>query len=245
MPETESEQDDWTNSADPVATFPPPSVQIDDVNDLETWAQMDPPGWRRIKAAVKGGSAIETEAGHEYAASLVSYPSLLEAANGFQQAYNLLHWLETFISLHAHAIAGEEKAWQGTAAEAFLAKMDYLSKFLGNQAERLLGGDGMPGTASVPHQLMMNASYLKWAQEQIDYLDVAWAQIAAADGANHTDGGNVAISSTRFARPMTDQMLQVAQTLAKQYARLNYGSVSVPEGDGSPGAGDLPTEPPT
>ncbi|WP_431923525.1 hypothetical protein [Micromonospora wenchangensis] len=238
MADTDAE--DWTNSVDKPATFPPPNTSVEDVNDLETWARMDPPGWRRIKAVIKGGSAIESDAGREYAASLVNPQSLIDAANAFQEAYNLLHWLETFVSVHSHAIAGEEKPWQGTAARAFLAKMDYLGDFLGSQAERLLGGAGMPETSGVPYQLMLNASYLKWAQEQVDHLDVAWAQIAAADGANHTDGGNVAISSTRFARPMTDQMLQVAQTLAKQYARLRYGSVSGPDGDGS-----LVPEPPT
>ncbi|MFG1918542.1 hypothetical protein [Micromonospora sp. NPDC048898] len=230
----------WGHSADPVATFPPLAVSTENVNDLETWARMDPPGWRRIKAAVTGGSAIESEAGYAYAATLVSYPSLIEAANSFQQTYNLLQWLETFVNLHAHAIAGEEKPWQGKAAQAFLAKMDYLSEFLGRQADRLLGGAGMPDSVSVPYELMMSGSYLKWAQEQINYLDVEWAKIAAANKANLTDGGNVAISSTPYARPMTDQMLQVALELAKQYSRLSYDAVSAPDGDGSP----APTPPP-
>ncbi|MEU1755723.1 hypothetical protein ABZ436_24125 [Micromonospora matsumotoense] len=244
-------EEEWSHSADPMATFPPTNVQIDDLDDLERWARMDPPGWRRIKAAVNGGSAIESEAGHTYAATLVNYQTLIEAANAFQRSYNLLHWLETFVSVHAAAIAGEGKPWQGKAAKAFLAKMDYFSRYLGEQADRLLGGDGVPGSASVPQQLMMSGSYLKWAQEQLDYLDVEWAKIAAAHEANHTAGGNVAISSTPYARPMTDQMLQVAQVLAKQYAQFNFGSVSAPEGDGSLGPGDptrpkdLPTEPPT
>ncbi|WP_033346210.1 hypothetical protein [Catenuloplanes japonicus] len=225
--------EEWTDSRDAKGTYPPSDVDVKDENDLSTWAAEDPPGWRKIKAAVTGGSAIENQDGRDYAAGLVDQNTLVDAASAFQQAYDTFSYLERTIRDGAAAIAGEGRAWKGPAADAFLAKMENLADQFGNQAERIAGGTGMADSASVMNQLMTSARYLGWAKQQLQHLDSAWAALAAADGQPKTESGNIAISKSKYARPMTNQMLSVANTLAGQYV-ITYSSVSPPGGTGEP-----------
>ncbi|WP_307934583.1 hypothetical protein [Salinispora arenicola] len=229
MPE---EKDEWSHVAEEEATFVPPTIDTSDLYDYRTWAQEER-GWRKLLAAVNGGAAIATADGEALAARLVSPQSVMDAGVAFQHAYDTLNWLEQFVRDQSQAIAGEDRAWQGEAADAFLAKMTYFADYIGAQAERIAGGDGTGGVNSVPNQLYKSANYFAWAQSTMKYLDRSWATIAAQNGVGSNDHDMVAISGTKFEKPMTEQMLQVVDTLATQYD-FTYSSVTPPDGDGEP-----------
>ncbi|MCN0179566.1 hypothetical protein [Salinispora arenicola] len=229
MPE---EKDEWSHVAEEEATFVPPTIDTSDLYDYRTWAQEER-GWRKLLAAVNGGAAIATADGEALAARLVSPQSVMDAGVAFQHAYDTLNWLEQFVRDQSQAIAGEDRAWQGEAADAFLAKMTYFADYIGAQAERIAGGDGTGGVNSVPNQLYKSANYFAWAQSTMKYLDRSWATIAAQNGVGSNDHDMVAISGTKFEQPMTEQMLQVVDTLATQYD-FTYSSVTPPDGDGEP-----------
>ncbi|MGA5300898.1 hypothetical protein ACPCHT_13275 [Nucisporomicrobium flavum] len=231
MPE-DPKKENWQRDVDPSATFMQEQIDVSDLEDYKKWVHEDPPGWRKIKASVYGGAALGNDDARALAKSLVDPQSLADASGAFQLAYQTLSWLENMLRDHSHAIAGKDKAWQGPAADAFLAKMDWFAEFLGNQAEHIAGADGTNGTQSVPNQLWNSARYLAWAQDAINHIDVAWAQIASADGAP-TGSNGVAISKTRFAKPMTEQMAQVVDQLATQY-QMTYSAVTPPTGTGDP-----------
>ncbi|GIL27949.1 WXG100 family type VII secretion target [Actinocatenispora comari] len=216
-------------------TYPPADIDVNNTNDLEQWASGDGYSWRKIESAIVGGAAMVTADDAAYAAGLVSPQSIMDTSGAFQTAMDSLTWLETFIDQQTDAIAGDGKSWQGAAADAFRAKMKILSKWAGRQAERLSGGAGMGSSESLPNQLAKDANYLAWAQQTIQYLDRAWATIASNHGTGDTgddDGNLVTISSTKYAKPMIKQMLQVAETLADQYTatvpKVNSGGLDEP-----------------
>ncbi|BCJ35635.1 hypothetical protein Athai_31380 [Actinocatenispora thailandica] len=215
-------------------TYPPTDIDVSNTNDLEQWASGDGYSWRKIEAAIVGGAAMVTSDDAAYAASLVSPQSIMDTAGAFQTAMDALTWLETFIDQQTDAIAGDGKSWQGDAADAFRAKMKTLSKWAGRQAERLSGGAGMGSSASLPNQLTTDANYLAWAQQTIQYLDRAWATIASNHGTDSNSDDLVTISSSKYAKPMIKQMLQVAETLADQYTatvpKVDSGGMDDPPG---------------
>ncbi len=133
MPE-DPKKENWQRDVDPAATFMQEQIDVSDLEDYKKWVHEDPPGWRKIKASVYGGAALANDDARALAKSLVDPQSLADASGAFNLAYQTLGWLENIIRDHSHAIAGEGKAWQGPAADAFLAKMDYFAEFLGSQA---------------------------------------------------------------------------------------------------------------
>ncbi|SCE98112.1 collagen, type I/II/III/V/XI/XXIV/XXVII, alpha [Micromonospora haikouensis] len=231
MADNNSDPDaDWKRpNIDPDAVFGSTAATAKDLNDYVDWANSDPPQWKKLKASVVGVSATAISGAEKtaIASGIVDAQSLADAYGAFQYAYELLSWLESFIYDQAHAIAGEDRAWAGVAAEAFLAKMQLFADYLGANAERIAGGGGSGGTGSVPDQLWNSANYLAWAQNAMETIDVGWAEIAKANGAGVTDTGLVAISSTEYVKPMTAQMFEVVDTLAGQY-QLTYGRVVPP-----------------
>ncbi|BCJ52703.1 hypothetical protein Asp14428_41780 [Actinoplanes sp. NBRC 14428] len=236
--------ENWQNPVDPKATFRQAKIDVGDLEDYKKWVQEG--AWRKLKASVNGGSALSSQEARDYAASLVVAQSLADASGAFNLAYQTLSWLETIIHDHTHALAGKDKAWQGPAADAFVAKMDYFAKYLGNQAEHIVGAAGTNGSESVPNQLWNSARFLAWAQNALNSIDVQWAEIALAADSDSNTANGVAISHTRFAKPMTEQMGQVVDTLATQY-EVTYSKVTPPPGNGdvhiTPGSPTPPTTP--
>ncbi|NMO56936.1 hypothetical protein HH310_37900 [Actinoplanes sp. TBRC 11911] len=230
MTQPKPNRDDWKDSGG--GWFPPSTVPTSDLNDYRTWAQT-PGGWAMIKAAVNGGSGLSTDAQRAHANQMVSAQSVVDGAAAFQRTYETLAWLETFVRDHSKAIAGDGKPWQGAAANAFVAKMEWFAKYLGAQAERISGADGTGGIGSVPNQLNKSANYLAWAQQTLDYLDTAYAGLSKDAGNGSGGDGLVNITGSAYEKPMTDQMLQVVDTLAGQYD-LTYSSVTPPQGNGDP-----------
>jgi collagen type III alpha len=172
-------RDDWADKDG--GWFPPQTVPTDNVNDYREWAQT-PGGWAMVEAAVIGGSGMSTDAQAAVAAANVSAQSLVDGGAAFQRTYDTLSWLETFVRDHSKAIAGEGKPWQGAAANAFLAKMEWFAKYIGAHAERIAGSDGTGGIGSIPNQLSQNANWLAWAQKAVKQLDSDWATYASKNG---------------------------------------------------------------
>src|SRR5690349_18975215 len=92
----DSKLDGWNNSAESAATFPPATVPVTPLDDYKQWAE-ESRGWRKIEAAILGGSALTTDGGRQYAASRVSVESVMTAAVAFQRTQDLLIWLEQAI----------------------------------------------------------------------------------------------------------------------------------------------------
>ncbi|WP_306215255.1 WXG100 family type VII secretion target [Actinoplanes sp. RD1] len=215
---------DWKNDVDKDATFKPSTVDTSNPEDYNAWKNEDR-GWRKLEAALRGGAALDTAEGQAVAATLVSPQSLADSAAVFHKIRNALVWLESFVKNQVGAVAGPDRAWQGAAADAFITKMNLLADSIGENAERINGGD-VHGPNSVPESLYRSAYYLKWGQEQILHLDVSYADIAhkAGVGDGHIP---VPISGSKFEKPMAEQMAQVVKTVADQY-HSTYDQVQAP-----------------
>ncbi|MET7747690.1 hypothetical protein ABZS42_03995, partial [Micromonospora sp. NPDC005367] len=227
-----ADKEKWSDPAESNATFAPTDVDTTNLNDYDEWAK-ETGGWRKLLAAVRGGSAMATDDGRARAAQLVDPRTLMTSGAAFQVSYDTLSWLEAFLRDHPKAIAGPKRPWQGPAADAFLAKMEYLADWVGAEAERIAGADGTGGANSVPNQLNYSGNYLAWAQEAMNYYDTAWAKAAREGGNAVGDDGLVAITGSKYERPMTQQMHQVVSGLAAQY-NFTYDKVTPPTGNGEP-----------
>ena len=233
----------WKDPVEPAATFAPLEVDTSNPNDYRYWENM-PGGWRLLRAAVNGGSALATDEGKAVAKERVNPQSLMDAGAAFERAYLTLRFLAAFMRDHPHAIAGEGKPWQGPAADAFLQRTDYLADFLDAQAQRIAGTPGSGDALSIHQQLYNGANTLEWAAYAVRYLDKAYARLAREAGNAIGDGGLVAITGSPYERPMAQAMADCIDVLAKQYDFL-VESVLLPDrGNNLPSPDDSPVPPP-
>ncbi|BCY07234.1 hypothetical protein [Actinoplanes sp. L3-i22] len=216
----DKKNDPWKNPQYGDSTFMPnqPDLTDGDLPDYRVWAT-EYAGWRKIEASVLGGSALGGSAdAAAYAHGLVNPESLVQAADAFNYSWQGLLWLEKTVREGAKAIAGDGKAWQGTAADAFLERMNGLADQLKSQADHLGGGGDGQGAYSVPANLMNGANTLAWAQQWIVYLDEQWGIVAKANGADfNKETGSVSISATPESAKMAAAMADVVEVLAEQY----------------------------
>ncbi|KUL22654.1 superantigen-like protein SSL4 [Actinoplanes awajinensis] len=205
---------DWEESGG--GWWSPTTVDATDLNDYQGWARTSG-GWAMLRASITGAAGIATPEQIARAATLVNAQSVMDAYAAFQRALSTLLWLETFVHDQSKAIAGEGRGWQGTAANAFLTKMEGLSKSIGKQAEHISGAAGIGSINSVPSQLNASAQYLQWGQKTMAYLDESFAALSRE--ANNAVGSNglVSITGSPFEKPMTEAMLKVVDTVATQY----------------------------
>ncbi|MGW3621395.1 WXG100 family type VII secretion target [Micromonospora arida] len=232
-------KEQWKNSAEPDATFPPSDIPTSNLNDYQDWAQQ-PGGWRLLRAAVTGGAAMSTDAGRDRAAALVNPQSLMDAGAAFELAYRTLEELAKFVRAQARAVAGEERPWQGPAADAFLERMEYLATYFDAQAERIAGAAGTGSRLAIPQQLYDGAYALDYAQYAIKHWDREYARVARAAGNAIGADGLVSITGTPLEKPMAEAMAKEIEVLARHY-QVTYESVVLPERDESlRGAGDKP-----
>ncbi|GIJ50335.1 hypothetical protein Val02_72210 [Virgisporangium aliadipatigenens] len=232
----------WQNATEPGATFCPLIPDVQPRDDYVQWAA-ESRGWRLILASVNGGAAVATKPGHDLAHARVNAASLLEASAAFQEAFNVLTWIGNFLRVHSAAIAGEGRAWQGDAANAFLDHVTHFGKYLERQAEAISDGSGgTHGPHSVPNRLYGAAQVLHWAQTAMYTIDTGWAAIASQ---NHVGGENgmVSISGTEYEKPMANQMMDVVSTLAPRYA-IDLNDVLPPPPPGTTTPQPAPPPPP-
>ncbi|MEV6694846.1 hypothetical protein AB0M35_25550 [Micromonospora sp. NPDC051196] len=235
-------KDEWVHTAYPGATFPPQSVPTEDVEDYRGWERMSG-GWRLLRAAVNGGSALGSADARAFATTLVNPQSLMDTGAAFEQAYQALDGLATFVRAQAQAIAGEGKPWQGPAADAFLKQMEYLADYLADQAQRLGGLPGAGSRMSIYHQLYDAGHALHWTQYAVSHWDVQYAAIARAAGNAVGADGLVSITGSPYESPMARAMADEIDKLASHY-RTTQESIVLPERDNLRNPGADPPAPP-
>ncbi|MCO8275493.1 hypothetical protein M1L60_33410 [Actinoplanes sp. TRM 88003] len=164
------------------------------------------------------------------AASLVNPASLLEAGAAFGEVYKALWYVENVLRLQAESIAGEGKPWQGPAAEAFLAKVDRVVKYVHAHGERIIGNRATGNTYNVPAQLNHAGQALAWAQYAVRHWDHEYAVLARAYGSPVGEDGLVAITGGPYEKPMAQAMVREIDTLADVYQNVKVDSFTPPPG---------------
>ncbi|GID32219.1 hypothetical protein [Paractinoplanes brasiliensis] len=230
----EKERASWTDDADKSATFAPRSVPTDNLKDYEGWASQTG-GWRLLRAAVLGGAALSNEAARLEAAGRVDPNSLLEAGMTFLKVHASLIWVESMLRLQAEAIAGEGRAWQGSAADAFLEKVDSSARYIRAYAERIVGNSATGNTYHVPNQLANAGQMLAYTQYAVSHWEHEYASLARASGSPVGEGGLVAITGSLYEKPMAQAMAAEIDRLAGVYQQVRVDSFT-PPADLSPGS---------
>src|SRR5689334_5105462 len=102
--------------------------------------------WKWIEAVLTGSSAVNNANGAataaQNAAALVNPQSLRDAGTIFNNTQSVMRGVAKNLAAQVKGLAGDGRAWQGTAAETFKAKMLDVANYLERQAERINGGDG-------------------------------------------------------------------------------------------------------
>ncbi|HEV7979126.1 hypothetical protein [Amycolatopsis sp.] len=212
--------------------------------DYESW------DWKQIKAAIVGGSAVPPGADGNISSSdtaamhsVANPQSFFDAANSFNNAQQRMLIVAESISQQARSLAGENGPWKGEAAKAFLNLMEKFALKVKNQAESIGGGDA--NINPIPGQLWNNGNQLIWAQNQINAIDVWYAQQAQNSGVDPMDNGLIPVSQRpEIVAMLTRDMKEVARHLTGQYklTRDDVKPVDTSQFDG-PGTGP-PVPPP-
>jgi hypothetical protein len=89
-----------------------------------------PADWKKYEAAIIGSSAVESSDASQGEAvdGLIDPNTLVTAAGVFNQAQLTTSSIAENLRHQAGGLAGEGRPWQGAAADAFLSKMELLSR---------------------------------------------------------------------------------------------------------------------
>ncbi|MET0491502.1 MAG: hypothetical protein ABW000_00080 [Actinoplanes sp.] len=232
------------------SSSPPPLVTIKDgavilsgeagnASDTDDYTKQD---WKWIEAVLTGASAVNNKNGVATAAQggegMVSPESLRAAGAIFNTTQSVMRGVAQNLAAQAKGLAGEGRAWQGKGAEAFLGKMLDISHYLERQAERINGGTNGTGAATVPNQLNHAGDVLKWAQDQVRYIDGFYSNWAADKVTDHGDGVVHVSEIKGLPDVMTAAMRKVMDQLVGEYVDLGVKAVTTPQpvngGNGSP-----------
>ncbi|MGP4014995.1 hypothetical protein [Saccharopolyspora sp. 5N708] len=221
---------------DPHAVYGNPEGASSQGNDYESW------DWKQIKAALTGGSALSSDEMRETARGYVDPQTLRIAGDNFEHAREALTVVAKSVRDQATALAGPDGPWQGTAADAFMAKMTEFAEDIEANAERIAGGDA--GLNPVPQGLHHNGNVLAWAQNAVNTIDSHYANIALQRGvAPVMDNGLVMVSKDpEVVKAMTEQMRNVIRQVAQNYAETFNSVTHLTPGSG-PGGGGAPPPP--
>jgi hypothetical protein len=126
----------------------------------------------------------------------------------------------------ANLLAGEDGSpWQGAAAQSFMAMIKTFANDINSNVSLLQDAAGN----SIPDQLINNANTLAWAQQEVQYIDSYWANIASQEGAQ-TINGLVQVHEVPSIPPlMTSDMKQVMSTLVTNYSGNTYPTPLTPQ----------------
>ncbi|WP_436535567.1 hypothetical protein [Actinoplanes sp. HUAS TT8] len=188
--------------------------------------------WKWIEAVLTGSSAVNNANGAataaQNAAALVNPQSLRDAGNIFNNTQSVMRGVAQNLASQIKGLAGDGRAWQGTAAETFKAKMLDVANYLERQAERINGGDGELGV-SVPNQLFHSGNMLEWAQKQVLYIDHFYAGWASNYVKDYGDGVVHVSEVDGLPEIMTNAMREVMGKLVTEYVRLGTSAVNTPQ----------------
>ncbi|MEU4164144.1 hypothetical protein [Actinoplanes sp. NPDC026670] len=208
--------------------------------------------WKWIEAVLTGSSAVNNADGAataaQNAASLVNPESLRTAGNIFNTTQSVMRGVAQNLAAQVKGLSGEGRAWQGTAAETFKAKMLDVANYLERQAERINGGSGDLGV-SVPNQLFHSGNMLEWAQKEVLHIDHFYASWASQYVKDYGDGVVHVSEVDGLPEIMTNAMREVMGKLVTEYVRLGTSAVNTPQPmnaeTGGPGAGGSTPPPPS
>ncbi|AEW92806.1 MULTISPECIES: WXG100 family type VII secretion target [Streptomycetaceae] len=200
----------------------------DTTGDYSNW------DWRRIMAAICGGSAYVDNTSNEHRAQQVSDPQTLQdAANAFWYTEQVLKEVAEAITDQTESLTGEYGPWQGAAAQALNKAMTTLAKQVTAMAEVLSGG--VTGDNDVPQQIADNAQHLREAIAKVHDIDTWYAQQAVdMDPDAKMDNGLVHVNNNeKIVKMMSDDMRQVLTALASHY-KVNKDNVAKPDAPNDP-----------
>ncbi|WP_157751929.1 hypothetical protein [Actinoplanes derwentensis] len=180
----------------------------------------DHAAWKVIKAAVCGHSEGDAKVD-----GYCEPESLFKAAVAFQKAADILQRSHTIFDKSAKSIAGPDRVWQGTAADAFLERMTAHAKVMEKLYQSITGWPGKMGSTdpdggknSMVTALVDAANKLDSAQKTLNAIDVFHAQQAVTAGAGNNSDGTVTVSSRpEIVALLNDDMGKVFSALQQDY----------------------------
>ncbi|MFI1821891.1 hypothetical protein ACH413_33370, partial [Lentzea sp. NPDC020367] len=198
--------------------FPDPAHLSTNHSDFESW------DWVRIRTAVVGYASASSSVVSSGGFVQPSADSIRRASVVLNRARAALLYVGDNIRLQTEALAGENGAWKGPAADAFRSMNLLFAAKLHAKAEQINGGE-LAGPNNVPRQLWNSGNFLEWAQQNIIRLDNEYAKYIAVTGVTLNNG--LAKIEGELAAQMTNAMRSVVRILADQYS-YNTNSVTPP-----------------
>jgi hypothetical protein len=191
--------------------------------DKDDWQSMS---WSQLEAAILGASEVSGSTNAAAGAGVASPATLQAAADVFYTVQLTLSSLAQDMVQQANLLAGDDGSpWQGAAAQSFLAMIKTFANDINSNVSLLAPPAGM----SVPDQLINNANMLAWAQQEVQYIDSYWANIAVQEGAQTIDD-KVQVHEVPSIPPlMTSDMKQVMTSLVSNYSANNYPTPLAPQ----------------
>ncbi|MBY8886058.1 hypothetical protein K7472_14495 [Streptomyces sp. PTM05] len=206
----------------------------DTTGDYSDW------DWRKIMAAICGGSAYTGDTANTRRAQQYSDPQTLQtAADTLAYVEGVLQEVARAISEQTDALTGEHGPWQGAAATALNGAMTGVARQTQQMADVLSGG--VTGDQNVPQQLANDAQNLRDAIAKVNDIDTWYARQAVEVRPDlQMDNGLVMVSKDQqIVTMMSNDMRKVLQTLAQHYT-LSKDSVSQPSSPSNPNSPGSP-----
>ena len=190
--------------------------------DKDDWQSMT---WSQIEAAILGASEVSSS-NTDTGAGTADPTSLQSAADVFYTVQQTLASVAEDMVQQAGLLAGQDGSpWTGAAAESFMAMIKTFANDINANVSLLQDAAGN----SVPDQLINNANTLAWAQQEVQYIDSYWANIATQEGAQ-TINGLVQVHEVPSIPPlMTSDMKQVMSSLVTNYSQNTYPTPVSPQ----------------
>ncbi|MEU6173677.1 hypothetical protein ABZ832_17365 [Streptantibioticus parmotrematis] len=202
--------------------------------DGDTTGDYDDWDWRKIMAAICGGSAYTDDTANTARAREYSDPQTIQtAADTLHYTQQVLDEAARSISAQTEALTGEHGPWQGQAAQALNKAMSGVAQQTQRMADRLSGG--VTGDVNVPQMLADNAQHLREAIAKVADIDNWYANQAVKIRPDlQMDNGLVMVSKDQqIVQMMSTDMRKVLNALARHYT-AGKGAVAQPSSPTDP-----------
>ena len=205
--------DSYTNGPNQSSFGNSDNTAGDSPDDWQSW------DWHAIERAVLGGTAMTTAAEQATAAGVADPDSLQAASQIFYNVQQTLQSVGDDLVQQASLLAGQDDSpWQGPAASSFITMVKNFANDIYANVSALQDAAGN----SVPDQLLNNANMLQWAQNQVNYIDSYYANLALKEGASVVDNAVQVHDIPSIPPMMTGDMMQVMGSLVENYKANNY-----------------------
>ncbi len=175
--------------------------------------------WKQIKAAVNGGSEIPAgdSSAYEEARGVSNPESFFRLAQSFARVQATLALCRDVTQLHSHAIAGDDRPWQGGAADAFNRSMKWTVGVLDSHIDQITAAadKDRPEQGSIIESLVAAGNRLAYSRAVLDAIDSHYASEARRLGVEPMDNGLIPVSK----RP--DIVAMMDRDMRAEFERLN------------------------